>query len=78
MGYETYKVFTYAKLSEFKPAIATLPSARCTELQCAERQTPLRDVVSGLEEVAMCTGVQAGYHPWMNLSAGSQPFSAEL
>lgn len=27
MGYETYKVFTSAKLSEFKPAIATLPSA---------------------------------------------------
>lgn len=34
--------------------------------------------VGGLEEVAMCTGAQAGYHPWMYLPAGSQPFNTEL
>lgn len=26
----------------------------------------------------MYTGAQVGYHPWMYLSAGSQPFNAEL
>lgn len=26
----------------------------------------------------MYTGAQAGCHPWMYLSAGSQPFNAEL
>lgn len=75
MGYETYKVFTSAKLSEFKPASLC---TQCTELQGAERQRPLGDEVSGLEEVAICTGAQAGYPPRMNLSAGSQPFNAEL